>query len=420
MGTATETAYSDTGLDAGMTYTYTIDAYDAAENRSAASAEVAAVTLAADAYAVAPPIPPSPYTVPADAIRVTNTAELITALSNNASANIVLADGTYDHTTYLAACGNKLWSENLLGATLTAGIEFGGNFCLNGGGEIHGIRFNINNAEKTLMSAIVHAWGPGAGNIKVQDSIFEGNWALWHGLFLLQVENNVIERNEFYHFRDTGIRISDTAYTGHIQYGDPVKAIDHISDIFVDGVSRAVPGESNGTGEMGLWVGNPVTNGVERIKVRNVSWTGVNVIDNPRDTVFRDLDIDMNGEFIAAGVPVYLEHWSYFNEFRNFWLRGATGFVCEWDDPAWGGTPGCRNNFIHTGVIDGVGNWPTSIGISLDDGTWSTTVRNVRFIGQQKAAINLNNVEGTNDFEDNDFTGIAPGALPIRYGHPYF
>lgn len=420
VGTSSTLAYSDTGLAAGTSYTYTVDAYDAAGNHSTVSVPAAAETRSDASYAVAAPIPPSPYTVPAGAIRVTNTAELLTALSNNTNANIVLADGTYDHNTYFRACDNKLWSENLLGATLTAGVEFGGNWCAAGGGELHGITFDVATDTKTLHSAIVHAWGAGPGNITIQDSVFRGNWTLWHGLLLYLVENNVIERNEFYHFRDTAVRISNTAYTGHIAYGEPVKAMRHISDIYVDGVSRATPGESNGTGEMGLWVGNPVTNGVERIKVRNVSWTGINVIDNPRDTVFRDLDIDMNGQFIAAAVPVYLEHWSYYNEFSNFWLRGKHGFVCEWDDPAWGGTPGCRNNLIHSGVIDGVGNWSNSIGINLDQGTYSTTVRHVRFVGQAKAAINLNNVAGVNDFTDNDFTGILPGALPIKYGHPTY
>lgn len=75
---------------------------------------------------------------------------------------------------------------------------------------------------------------------------------------------------------------------------------------------------------------------------------------------------------------------------------------------------------MRSGTIDGSGTWSLpSIGVNLDAGTYSTTVRNVKFVGQTRAAINLNNVQGSNDFTDNDYSGIAPGALAIRHGHPY-
>lgn len=373
------------------------------------------------AYEVDPPISPQAYTVPAGAIRVTNSAQLISALGSNSTADIVLADGTYDNATPFAICDNSLFAENLLGATLTAGLSVGGNFCSAGGSEIRGINFDVSVPDKTIQSAIIHSWGPGPGNTIIRDSAFDGNDQIWHGAHLLHPAGVVVERVILKNFLDTGMRISDTASVGHIQEGGAVSSIARVWDVDIDRVGRSPGGGtsvSNGTGEMGLWIGNPVTDGVRRIKTRNTSVAGIQAVDNSRGTVFSDLDIDAIGPDMTMGIGFAHEHWSYGNTIRDYQIRAVTGIHCEWSDPEWGGTPACRNLFVGQGVVDGTGI-TRSVGVSLDEGTFSTTVRGARFVGQTRAGINKYFIEGTNDLLDNDFSGIAPGAVPIREGHLY-
>ena len=375
-----------------------------------------------DTASVDAPLEPQAYTVPQGAIRVTNSAELSNVLLNTGSGadNIVLADGTYDNAEPFAGCHYKLWSENLLGATLTAGVSFGGQWCLDGGGEVHGINFDVTDPVKTAVSSIVHAWGNSVGNIKIQDSVFDGNWSIYSGVKLLLPDNAVLERSKFYNFRDIPAFISDTAYTGHTIYGQPVKQMSHIIYLYIDGAVREVPDASNGQGEVGLWVGNPVQNGVQRLKIRNTSVSGLHIIDNSRDTTFTDLDIDMTGPNAVQAVGIYVEHWGYSNTLTNFAIKARAGINCEWNNPEfYAYKAACQKVTISDGVIDGTGTWTMpSIGVILTNGTFGTTIRNVRFIGQVRAAITAYEVGANNVYIDNDYSEIKPTAVEVSTLHP--
>jgi hypothetical protein len=185
-----------------------------------------------------------------------------------------------------------------------------------------------------------------------------------------------------------------------------------VTDISVDGVSRPVPGSSHGTAEAGLWIGQPVSGGVHRIKIRNVAISGIETCNNAFDTTFTDLDIDMSGPHAAVGVGIYLEHFSRHLTFSNFTITGSQfGFTAEWDD----GTPGnaaAHFTTIQNGTIDETG-WTLggpSIGIELDVGTESTTITNVTFKNQTFAAIDTYHTIGTNTFTANTFQ--LPGTTP--------
>lgn len=364
---------------------------------------------------VVPPTPPSGYVVPHAAILVSNSMELVAALSKHANADIVLADGTYDHRTYFSTSSNRLWAKHLGGATMNAGMSMGGNWGA-GGGELHGLRFDVSSPDKVLdaNNAIVAVWGPAGVNTKVQDCTFRGNWLVGHGLYVTENSGLVAERLEFYQFTDTGLRASDNH---NVAYGKPTARIKHISDIYVDGVRRPTPGGSNGTGEAGVWIGHPVVDGVQRIKVRNSSWSGIETVNNSWDTHFSDLDIDMKGPHVSAGIGLALEHFAYFNVYRNFTIAGAPAVTCEWDDPAWGGISACHHVIFERGLVDAAGFPGRTSGFYLDQGSESTTIRNVTFRNQSWAGIAAYKNVGTNRFTGNDFSALLPGAVTVSRDH---
>jgi hypothetical protein len=58
----------------------------------------------------------------------------------------------------------------------------------------------------------------------------------------------------------------------------------------------------------------------------------------------------------------------------------------------------------------------TVVGVYLDKGTTRTSVRRCKFVSQTRAAIG-DYMGVDNSFSDNDFRGIAGGAVPISYEH---
>ena len=60
-----------------------------------------------------PPEAPRAYTLPSNPVRVSNSSELIGALNGTTARDIVLADGTYDNSTYFhAKAGHRVWAEH--------------------------------------------------------------------------------------------------------------------------------------------------------------------------------------------------------------------------------------------------------------------------------------------------------------------
>jgi hypothetical protein len=347
---------------------------------------------------------------------VRTTAELQSAL-NAATQNIVLADGVYDSSApFSNANSHRIYAEHVGGAVLRAGFVVGGNFNA-GGGILRGLRFDVAAPSKTLGGGIVHIWGAGGANTQILDCTFRGNRAIPYGLLVYNPSGVVARRLEFYDFTDVALRASNNTL---VSFGGTTPRLGAISDIHVDGVSRSKPGASNGTAEAGIWIGHPVVDGVQRVRIRNVSWSGLETVNNSWNTVFSDLDIDMSGPAQSAGVAVYMEHYNFHNVFSNFRVTGAKiGFAGEWADPAWGNQPGANFVTIRDGSVDAAkstlpGN---QAGIYLDEGTVGTIVRNVRFLNQNWAGISAYRNLGTLDLGENDFSQLAPNATSIRYAH---
>jgi len=377
---------------------------------AAPTADSGSAPVSAPDVKVSPPSAPSRYTLPTDAVTVTTSAELTAALAGNVT-DIILADGTYDSATpFSNAGGHRLYAQNLGKAVLTAGLVMGGNF----GAPttlVQGVVFDVRSTAKVLGGGIVHVWGPGGANARILDCVFRGNKTIPYGVLALNPSGLVLERSAFSDFTDVAARLSDNV---PVARGASTPVIDHVSDLAIDGVSRSTPGASNGTAEAGLWIGHPVRNGVSRIRVRNVSWSGIETVNNAWDTRFSDLDIDMSGAR-GAGVGVYMEHYTWNAVFENFSIVGArTGFNGEWSDPATGGKPGANAVTIRNGIIDSTGSSLSGrqAGVYLDEGTYQTTVTGVTFVNQNWAAIGAYKTTGTNTFAGNTYRlGAAAVAL---------
>ena len=85
------------------------------------------------------------------------------------------------------------------------------------------------------------------------------------------------------------------------------------------------------------------------------------------------------------------------------------GVNAEWANHARGGKPASVDNVIENSYFA-----TTVVGVYLDEGTTGTTIRRCKFVAQARAAIG--DYKGLrNRYYDNDFRGIAAGAVPISY-----
>lgn len=363
---------------------------------------------------VTPPAAPGSYSVPAGAVSVSSSAQLTSALAAG-SKTIVLADGTYGGSSYFNDWNSSnLYAQHPQGAVLTAGLVVGGNHS-SGGAVIRGLAFDVTSSGATFQNSEVNIWGAAGEGTQVLDSTFDGNWKVAVGLLAVNPDGLVAQRLQFSDFTDEALRATTNQLAS---YGASVPTIKSITDISIDGVSRSTPGASNGTAEAGLWIGQPVTDGVHRVRIRNVSWSGIETVNDSWNTDFSDLDINMSGSHAYEGVAVYLEHFSIGDTFENFSITGSkVGFNAEWND----GTPGneaARNDTIANGTINASG-WNGgghTAGIFLDEGTGSTTISGVTFENQNWAGIGAYKNSGTNSISGNTYQ-LDTGAVSVSTGH---
>lgn len=364
---------------------------------------------------IAEPIPPSSYSLPAGATVVSSSAQLAAVLRGPSAKDIVLGDGTYDSSRpFVDGNGSRLYAEHPGGAVLTVGLVVGGKVG-SGGAIVRGLAFDISSPDKTFQDGELNIWGSAGENTQVLDCTFDGHKHVAAGLLAVNPGGLVAERLTFSDFTNEGIRASNN---NPVSYGASTPTINTITDISVDGVSRPVPGASNGTGEAGLFIGQPVANGVRRIRVRNVSISGIETANNAWNTTFSDLDIDMSGPDQSSGVGVYLERFSRDETFTRFFMTGVQrGFTGEWDHDVPGGA-GAHGTTIENGVIDASGSTipGNQAGVYLDAGSESTTVENVTFKNQNWAGIGAFENIGTNNFGGNIYR-VGTGAATVSTEH---
>jgi exopolysaccharide biosynthesis polyprenyl glycosylphosphotransferase len=347
---------------------------------------------------VTPPRPPTAYRVPAGAVRVSTSAQLRAALARRTAQRIVLAAGTYRNPRpFLNPHGHRLYAAKLGAVVLKAGLSLGGNEGL-GGGLVRGISFDVDNPARTVDGAVIGVWGPGR-NWSVLDTTLNGNRLVSAGIVVRQPEGLIVRRVVARDFTNYGVVVDANKPSPRRSDGRF-----WISDLDVAGVSRRVPGSSEGRAEACVWIGN--RGSVRRVRAERCAWTGLWTGTATLRSTFEDIDV------ARTPTGVYVEHYTRNSVFRRLRVRPSvrTGVVAEWADPAWNGEPASVDNVIEDSRFE---SWLA--GVFLDAGTTRTTVRRSTFAHQQWAAIGDYRGIG-NAYYGNDYRRIRPGASAIVHG----
>jgi len=344
------------------------------------------------------PVAPSRYRVPRGALRISSSAQFVAALGDRRRETIVLAPGVYDNPRpFSDRDGDRIYASRLGRAVLRAGIVLGSN---NGppGALIRGLTFSVADPAKTLDGAIVHVWGS-AAFAAVLDTRLDGHGVVDAGLVVRQPNGFVGKRVVARRFRSYGVLVdpNDTGYQAKTPFS--------LRDLTISRVSRPVPGSSDGRAEACLWIGSP--GHVRRVSVSRCAisgiWTGTATHGS------RILDASIQ----RARVGIYIEHFTTDTTFQFLQVGPGVsrGVNAEWANHAAGGKPASVDNVIQDALFR-----TGHVGIYLDQGTTRTLVRDCKFVGQQWAAIgDYRGVD--NEYYDNDFDRIAPGAVGVSYEH---
>jgi hypothetical protein len=348
-------------------------------------------------------------------VAVRTSEGLVRALRTRSPVAIVLANG--DYTTsgtssrdryFFSGTGHRLYARHLGKAVLHVGLVFGGGDG-HGGGEVHGLAFDVASPGATEDSAALDTWGANGARTKIYDSFFEGHRALESGIRANVVSGLVVQRVVVRHFRQYGVFLSDNDRQSRA-------AAARITDLNIASIKEHVPGTDDGRAEYGLWIGNTVRAPVARIRIRDFGWSGLWTGNNANDVRVRDFVID--GSARRDGNAVYIEHMTRRTVFERFRLgpRIKEGFVSEWDygtDPTGAGI----DNMVQNGVIDtnkaGVGR---RFGVLADDGTVHMTIRRVRFLHADFACI-IDRGRGT-VISGNDYRRRDRGAATVTSNSP--
>jgi len=359
-----------------------------------AAATSARVTLST----VQRPRAPAPYAVPRRGLRVSSSSGLREALSNGRRDTIVLAPGIYDNSEEFADQeGDRIYASRLGRAVLRAGIVLGGN---NGppGALIRGLNFSVSDPRKTLHGDVVHVWGSASG-ARVLDTRIDGHGVIDAGLVVHQPAGFVARRVVARRFLSYGIVVdpNDVDYKTTSPYS--------LRDLTIARVSRRVAGSSNGTAEACLWLGS--RGRVQRVRVRNCAISGIWTGTAMKSSRIEDATIE------RSRVGIYIEHFTTGTTFRRLHVgAGVTrGVNAEWANHAQGGRPASVDNVIEDAYFR-----TSHVGVYLDQGTTRTLVRRAVFVGQDWAGIGDFLGVG-NQYYDNNFDGLAPGAVPVSYEH---
>ena len=345
------------------------------------------------------PTPPSSYETPRGAIHVATSAELRSALLRTQPTDILLADGVYDGTApFLNPNGHRLYAARIGRVVLRAGLSLGAN-AGPPGASVQGLVFDVRAAEKTVDGAEILVWGT-AKDAAVLDVSLRGNRVVRAGLVVRQPEGFQGARIVARDFTDYGVLVdaNDPALT---RLDQPFQ----LTDVSIAGVTRPVPGSSDGTGEACVWIGNPGV--VRRVHVRRCAWSGLWTGTAATDALFDQIDVD------ETPTGVYIEHFTRRSTFQHVRVGEdvRVGILAEWAAPAWGRRPASVENVIQDGWIGA-----SVAGVYLDEGTTRTVVRRMTFVNQRWAAIgDYRGID--NAFSGNDYDGILSGAVDVTRQH---
>jgi hypothetical protein len=394
----TATSITSLGFATGLVCVGLFAAGEAGCAAAGSDAGPGTVSVAVTLSPVHHPGRPAPYSLPPHARRVSTSAQLNSALSDGRQETVVLAPGVYGNSQpFDDHEGDRIYAARLGRVVLRAGISIGGNHTPPGA-LIRGLKFDISDPRKTLDGDAVHVWGS-ASDASVLDTSIDGHGVLDAGIVVHQPNRFVARRIVARDFLDYGVVVdpNDQNFRTKQPYS--------LSDLTIAHVSRKPPGSSDGTAEACLWLGSPGI--VRRVSVRDCAISGIWTGGAMKHSRVLDATID------HARVGIYIEHFTTATTFQRIRIGPSVtrGVNAEWANPAVGGKPASVDNLIQNAYFD-----TAHVGVYLDKGTTHTIVRHSVFVGQSWAAIG-DYLGVDNRFYDNDFGGIAPGAVPVSYAH---
>jgi hypothetical protein len=347
----------------------------------------------------------SSYNLPSTStvtIAANDSQGLVTALAGTTPKNILISDGTYttagttSATTYFEAkAAHKLYASNLNKAVLQCGVYHGSGI---GTVEYHGLKFTITDATKCVQiasyRAVIGCSTTASGGPRAYDCAIDGGNVVDAGVYDPYADGSEYQRLQILNHVNYGLYVNDGNTSS-------TRAILSISDIYVQTVKNATPGSSNGAAEVGIAIGNDVTNGVTRVKIQDCGWRGM-WIGNAHDlATFSDIDIDnivgtIPSTTTKTGVAIYLDRKVDQATFQNFVL-GPTiehGFVCRTDSNV-SGNQAATDCTFKDGYIEcnDSTDFDKTVGMLFEQGTLRPVVQNVAFVNMRYACI----VDNTNN-----------------------
>lgn len=349
-----------------------------------------------------PPIPPSPYALPSNPVYATNGTTLQAALNSSTPADIVLRDGTYAKSSaFTFGASHRVYSENLGGALLTAGVDFNRPNI-----RLQGLRFAIASAAATTGSVInAHS---SATNLTALDLDIDGGAVCSSGIDSSNPEGIRVERIVATRFIRWGITLDNNE-----RVWPPVPLTNRgvANDLNISEVVDP-SGTSNGRWEFGVWLGNSI-NGT-RWRVTRCSWSGLwfgtAFCGTPSDYLHIS-HVDVDNPYGHQKV-IYPERYTRYWRLTDSLIghggpNDETGVNCEWNH---GSGAAAANDFI----IDNCTINTRNYGVFYDEGSNHNACTNTKFIGQTRYGIfSQRAIQSPYDTSGNDYSQLGSGGHPI-------
>lgn len=373
------------------------------------------------------PVPPRPpgnnYSIPTPDVTVSNVTDLATQVTSGTPKIIKVNNGSYARASELVAgAAHKIYCETFDGVTFDFGFRF--NYII--GWEFHGGVFNITDASRAAadggIKAALISWFSSGSDWLIEDIQVDGSSSrvLTTCLSMGSPTGGTVRRCILKNATDFGLHISDNNPSSS-------NSISEIADLDISNIFRSTRGQSDGTAEAGLMVGNKVTKGIHRIRVRNTGWQGLAPNNAFEQTQVTDIDIDVIYGVVPptgddTGTGLYWERFCNDITLERFRIGPDlfTAINAEWNLGA--GVGAAQRCDIKNGVVRATrsGTGTVNTGIYFDEGSDQNTVRGVHFLQDcDWACIGyyLNTNTSAASFTRNNYHGRAAGSVRGTTNH---
>jgi hypothetical protein len=249
-----------------------------------------------------PPRPPSEanYTIPGTVTEVDTIAELETALAGGTAVDIYVRNGSYSRSGPITpAAAHRVWCESVAGVTFDFGFLWGARI----GWEWHGGTIAITNAAKIAANGdgnpktgclVTDTSGSNntAMNMRISDCVLDLGHVGKFCVYLGRPAGAKVQRCVFKGANYEGLYAYNNVASSITNWINSTVALDVVEDLDISGIYGTPRGTSDGQDEYGLVIGHKVTNGVRRIRCRDLGWGGMATIGKVLDTTFSHMNMD--------------------------------------------------------------------------------------------------------------------------------